>query len=142
MSARRRSDRTAGQSLVEFALVIPVFFLLLFGVIDVGRFVYVNNAISEGAREGARWGSVERRSATAGARATIASHASASMAAVPDATISVTCETPQGVQKASCATNDVLVVSVSTSVSMFTPVIGGIVGTRTITAVSKVAVNQ
>ena len=52
-------ERGRGQSLVEFALVIPVFLLMLFGLIDVGRFVYLNSTLSQAAREGARLGSVE-----------------------------------------------------------------------------------
>ncbi len=48
-----------GQGLVEFALVIPIFLFMLFGTIDVGRFVYLNSTLSQAAREGARLGSVE-----------------------------------------------------------------------------------
>jgi TadE-like protein len=48
-----------GQSLVEFALVLPIFLFMLFGLIDVGRFVYLNSTLSQAAREGARVGSVE-----------------------------------------------------------------------------------
>jgi hypothetical protein len=40
--------------MVEFAVLAPVFFLLLLGTIDLGRAVYIYNAISNGAREGAR----------------------------------------------------------------------------------------
>lgn len=57
--ASRRRPRSAGQSLVEFALVIPVFLLALFGLIDVGRLVYLNSTLSQAAREGARLGAVE-----------------------------------------------------------------------------------
>jgi Flp pilus assembly protein TadG len=46
--------RRAGQSMTEFAVLAPVFFLLLLGTIDLGRAVYIYNAISNGAREGAR----------------------------------------------------------------------------------------
>lgn len=53
--------RQRAQALVEFALVFPVFMLLLFGVIEVGRFVYINSALSQGAREGARVAAVEAR---------------------------------------------------------------------------------
>ncbi len=49
----------AGQALVEFALVIPLFFMLLFGLIDVGRLVYQNSVVSQAAREGARLAAVE-----------------------------------------------------------------------------------
>jgi Flp pilus assembly protein TadG len=46
--------RRGGQSMVEFAVLAPVFFLLLLGTIDLGRAVYIYNAISNAAREGAR----------------------------------------------------------------------------------------
>jgi Flp pilus assembly protein TadG len=55
----RPHSRRRGQSLVEFALVLPIFLLMLFGLIDVGRFVYLNTTLSQAAREGARLGSVE-----------------------------------------------------------------------------------
>lgn len=48
-----------GQSLVEFALVLPLFVFLLFAVIDGGRYVYLSSTLSNAAREGARLGSVE-----------------------------------------------------------------------------------
>jgi Flp pilus assembly protein TadG len=51
--------RSRGQSLVEFALVIPVFMLVVLGLIDAARLVYLNSTVSQAAREGARVGSVE-----------------------------------------------------------------------------------
>ena len=52
----RRSAR--GQALVEFALVLPIFAILLFGIIDFGRYVFTANALNNSAREGARFASV------------------------------------------------------------------------------------
>ena len=46
--------RHRGQSMVEFAVLSPVFFLLLLGTIDLGRAVYIYNTISDAAREGTR----------------------------------------------------------------------------------------
>jgi Flp pilus assembly protein TadG len=43
-----------GQSLVEMALVTPLFLLLILGVVDFGRAIYAYNAISNAAREGGR----------------------------------------------------------------------------------------
>ena len=40
--------------MVEFAVLAPIFFLLLLGTIDLGRAVYIYNAISDAAREGTR----------------------------------------------------------------------------------------
>ena len=39
---------------MEFALLLPVFLVLLLGVIDLGRAVYAYNTLSNAAREGAR----------------------------------------------------------------------------------------
>ena len=52
-------SRSRGQALVEFALVIPIFLLLIFGLLDMGRFVYMHSTLSQAAREGARLGAVE-----------------------------------------------------------------------------------
>jgi len=46
--------RHGGQSMVEFAVLAPVFFMLLLGTIDLGRAVYIYNSISDAAREGTR----------------------------------------------------------------------------------------
>lgn len=54
-----RRQRTRGQGLVEFALVLPIFLLLLFSIVDAGRYVFLNSAMSNAAREAARLGSVE-----------------------------------------------------------------------------------
>jgi hypothetical protein len=46
--------RHHGQSMIEFALLAPIFFLLLFGTIDLGRGIYIYNSLSDAAREGTR----------------------------------------------------------------------------------------
>jgi Flp pilus assembly protein TadG len=43
-----------GQSLVEFALILPIFVLLLVGVFDLGRAFFSFIAITNAAREGTR----------------------------------------------------------------------------------------
>jgi Flp pilus assembly protein TadG len=43
------------QAMVEFALLAPMFFLLLFGLVDFGRAIYFYNSIAHGAREAARY---------------------------------------------------------------------------------------
>jgi hypothetical protein len=56
---RAPRPRPVGQTLVEFALVLPIFLVMLFGVIDGGRIVYMNTILSQAAREAARVGAVE-----------------------------------------------------------------------------------
>jgi Flp pilus assembly protein TadG len=49
-----RRERSAGQSLVEVAFVLPVLLILLLGIFDFGRAIYAYNAVSNAAREAAR----------------------------------------------------------------------------------------
>jgi Flp pilus assembly protein TadG len=50
----RRKNRTRGQALVEFALVIPVFLLVLCGILDFGLMLYSRMTVINASREGAR----------------------------------------------------------------------------------------
>jgi hypothetical protein len=50
----RQSSRR-GQTLVEFALVLPLLLLIIFGVIDLGRAFYTSVVLSNMARTGARF---------------------------------------------------------------------------------------
>jgi Flp pilus assembly protein TadG len=43
------------QALVEFALVLPIFLLVVTGLIDVGRAVWEENTLAYAAREGTRY---------------------------------------------------------------------------------------
>jgi Flp pilus assembly protein TadG len=48
--------RQRGQSLVEFALSSVVLLLLVGGLVDIGRAIFISEALSNAAREGARHG--------------------------------------------------------------------------------------
>ncbi len=50
----RRRSRTRGQALVEFAVVLPVFLLILSGILDFGFLLYSRMTVISAAREGAR----------------------------------------------------------------------------------------
>jgi len=54
----------AGQSLVEFALITPLFFLLIFGIIEGGRLVWTYHTITNATREGARSATVRGSGST------------------------------------------------------------------------------
>lgn len=53
---RRGLGHLLGQSTVEFALSSVVLILLVGGLVDIGRAVYVSDALSSAVREGARHG--------------------------------------------------------------------------------------
>jgi hypothetical protein len=47
-----------GQSLVEFALILPLFVLMVVGIFDLGRAFFSSITITNAAREGARFGTL------------------------------------------------------------------------------------
>lgn len=64
MTVRPHREQTSGQAMVELALVAPLFFMLLLGIIVLGIGVFYQQQITNAAREAARFASVH--SATAG----------------------------------------------------------------------------
>ena len=63
-TAGRRRDET-GATLVEFALVAPLVFMLIFGIIAGCFLAYQNSALHDGATAGARMASIETSLVTA-----------------------------------------------------------------------------
>ena len=57
MITKRRSAEL-GQDLIEYAITLPLFMLIIFGVLDLGRGIFYFSAMYQGARDGARYGSV------------------------------------------------------------------------------------
>ena len=51
-----RRNRQQGQGIVEFALVLPVVLMVVFGVIEVGFLLFSYSSVNSAAREGARYG--------------------------------------------------------------------------------------
>jgi Flp pilus assembly protein TadG len=52
--SRRFAGNVDGATAVEFALLAPVFFMMLFGIIEVGRLIWVKQALTETAYSAAR----------------------------------------------------------------------------------------
>lgn len=53
-SATRRRRVLRGQTLVEFALLLPIFLALIFGIIEIGRAWAAKQSLTLATREGAR----------------------------------------------------------------------------------------
>ena len=49
-------SRSRGQTLAEFALAIPLFFLVFLGVAEGGYYVVATTIVSHATQEGARYG--------------------------------------------------------------------------------------
>ena len=51
----RQLRKNQGQGLVEFAIVVPLFFLLVFAVLDLGRYYFVKITIENAVRQAGRF---------------------------------------------------------------------------------------
>lgn len=52
----RCSRKEHGQELAEYALILPIFLLVVMSIFDMGRAVYYYSALQNSVREGARYG--------------------------------------------------------------------------------------
>ena len=53
---RRSSEK--GAAMAEFVIISVVFFMIIFAIIEFGRFFYTYNALNDAARRGARYGAL------------------------------------------------------------------------------------
>lgn len=53
----RHKPRTLAQAMVEFALVLPVLLLIVYGLLEVGRLIFIYSMVTTASREAARFGS-------------------------------------------------------------------------------------
>lgn len=54
----RKVVNTKGNALIEFALVLPILLLVVFGITELGRMVMTTNVLNTASREGARLAAV------------------------------------------------------------------------------------
>jgi Flp pilus assembly protein TadG len=128
MQLRRYLER--GQSLVEFALVILVFITLLVAIFDLGRAVFAYNSVTNAARQGVRFATVNQDTAL------IAQHAIASVSiaetAAPNVAVSFHKDGPNADYSTNPGCSPVLidcvaVVTFETTFRPITPLISNIV---------------
>lgn len=128
-----RVTNPRGQTLVEFALVLPTFVLLLLGIFDLGRAVYAYNTINNAAREAGRLAIVDQTVADVQAHG--AQHASSLAIAAGDIVVDFrdsatpdtadSCDSDVGTQ---AVVGCYAVVRVPYEYTAATPIIGGLVG--------------
>jgi Flp pilus assembly protein TadG len=64
MKLRKVRRREEAQSLAEFALIMPIFLILVFGIIDFGMGLRAYITVAQATREGARYGVVGNQAGT------------------------------------------------------------------------------
>ena len=57
MIFKKFKQKIKGQGIVEFALVLPLFLILVFGIIEAGRLLFLYSMVLSSSREAARYGS-------------------------------------------------------------------------------------
>ena len=86
---QQKSKALKGQSLVEFALVLPILLLLILGAMDLGRMFYIKVVLTNAAREGANHLANFKRDDDAGALVAIKNEASSSNVEVVDSEVTI-----------------------------------------------------
>ena len=133
-----------GQTLVEFALILPVFILILVGIFDGGRLVFAYHTVNNAAREGGREATVNQTVADIQARA--AQHAVALDIPAADVYVDFRCtststcpSTPDDADSCDFAIGTqeiygcVAVVQVRYQYVAATPIIGALIGPMWVT---------
>ncbi len=134
------SDGSRGQNLLEFALVVPVFLLMVFGIIDFGRAIVSYALLSNSAREGARAGIFPGSFSPPGQqdaeiRAAVNSQ-TLFMGTIPSGDITIT-----PASQASRTSGGTITVAVTYAFTPITPLVSNVVGsTITMTAQSTMLI--
>jgi hypothetical protein len=138
--------RANGQGLIEFALVIPVILLLLFGIFDLGRAVYAYSTIANAARQASRLAIVNQDLAPIQAKAV---YESVALGLQDDDVLVIYCKSGELCE--SDATQECAppidigcdaVVTVEYSYSPATPALSALVGPLVLSSTSRLAVER
>jgi hypothetical protein len=127
----RRHDKSRGQTLVEFALILPIFLLVLMGILDLGRAVYYSSTLSNAAREAARQAIVDQTCSH------VSGEAIQRTVGMSNVSVTVVWLNPSGTQTRTCQPTpsgtanigDRVVVTLGYDYNAATPIIGNLVGT-------------
>lgn len=141
-TGQRRARRSwRGQSLVEFALVVPVLLILVAGAIDFGRAFYgwitIENAAKEGAMYGARNPRCDTTKTGCASSATVSYSVNKDLSGLTGVSQTVSCVAPDQVTVRDlnanngptiCREGDTYRVAVRYPFRLITPILASIVG--------------
>ena len=142
------AGRNSGQALVEFALVLPLFVLLVFGILDGGRAILSYNDVSQATRNVARVASVTCFDTTPRCDATangspVKAAIDAQLALQGAVTWTVTCIDPAtNAPPGSCSPGDIVRVKAATTTILLTPLISQAMGPINVESTSEETIIQ
>jgi TadE-like protein len=130
----RRPQSRRGQSLVEFALILPILLIVLLGLLDFGRAISAYNSVSNGARSGARVAIVNQNEAEVLAAVETEAFGLRDVDVEFDWNVSGDTACP----RIGC----VIEITVSTEYVPATPIIGNLVGPITVSSSSQMPLER
>jgi Flp pilus assembly protein TadG len=154
---RRLGGASRAQSAVEFALILPLFALLLAGIFDVARIMTIHGAAVTASREGARYGAAVGDNAggtpryvdCAGIRAAVR-NASSTLFTLSDSQIRVSHDNGAGTPRSQACTPhgtgpvegeiqnlDRVLVQVTVQYQAVTPLVNALVGPITLVSLDR-----
>lgn len=131
---RKARERTArderGAAAVEFALVLPILLVLVFGIVDFGRLYFTQITLTDAAREGARVLALE---GATGSGYTSAQAAADAVTRTDDALTGV--DSTVTVTTGTCTDGSPVTVTATTDFNFITPLpdLAGLLGITTVT---------
>jgi hypothetical protein len=168
----RSHRRSRGQALAEFAIAFPIFALILFGLIDLGRYVFTANQLGNAARDAARAGAVMNWPPDCSAFTPTSQREQCVVTVATNRAQGIVIKTPipaddiacrrygrtdgngdgeydssivasgQANNAGQCRSQDVLIVTIKSDFNLVTPLVSQFVGNLTITGDAKVTVNN
>jgi Flp pilus assembly protein TadG len=143
----RDARRAAGQSVVEFAIILAVLLPITIGVVDLGRAYFDYDLLAHAVNEGARFGSFYPTAADRKTQIRNAVRTASGRLSVPTANVTVRCyngattaEKDAGnANGCALALNDVVEVSATSTFTPITPFVGALMpgGSLTLWASSR-----
>mgnify|MGYP001571851709 CR=1 FL=1 len=118
LQLNRRGE--AAQTMVEFALILPVLLMLVFGIFEFGRAFFAYNAITNATREAARYGTVDPTNTIAIQQTAVDSSVGIG---ITTANVTVQCLNASVETADSCVYNNRLRVTVSYTFTAVVPIV-------------------
>jgi hypothetical protein len=126
---KERTGNSKGQSLVEFAIMLPVLLLIFGAALDLGRLFYAHVAIENAAKEGALYGAnspaCDGPSDGCLDPNNVRWHVETESVGIPDVGISISCSSGS---VDDCEAHDFYQVTVTSTFTMVTPILAPLLG--------------
>ena len=56
LSKKTNPQKSKAQAMVEFAIALPVLLLLIYGIVEIGRFIFMYSTVVNASRQAVRYG--------------------------------------------------------------------------------------